>query len=44
MIANIERKLPLKERLSLIPDYPDYFPFAGRVQDVELINLKKGEV
>lgn len=41
MIANIEKELPLKERLQLISEY---FPFAGRVQNVELINLnEKGE-
>jgi hypothetical protein len=42
MIANIEKKLNLKERLQLAPEY---FPFAGRVQDVELITLttEKGE-
>jgi len=36
MLANIEKTLSLKERLQLAPDY---FPFAGRVQDVELIEL-----
>lgn len=36
MLANIEKELPLKTRLSLAPEY---FPFAGRVQDVELINF-----
>lgn len=36
MIANIEKQLPLKERLQLAPEY---FPFAGRVQDVDLIEL-----
>lgn len=40
LIANIEKELPLKERLALAPHY---FPFAGRVQDIELINLKEGE-
>ncbi len=42
MIANIERELPLKERLQLIPEY---FPFAGRLEDVDLIELteEKGE-
>ena len=38
MIANIEKELPLKERLQLAPEY---FPFAGRVQDIELINLNE---
>lgn len=38
MLANIEKELSLKERLQLIPEY---FPFAGRVQDVELIDLKE---
>lgn len=40
MLANIERNLSLKERLQLAPEY---FPFAGRVQDVELIELTKNE-
>lgn len=34
MQANIEKTLSLKERLQLAPEY---FPFAGRVQDVDLI-------
>lgn len=38
MIANIEKKIPLKERLALAPEY---FPFAGRIQDVELIELNE---
>ena len=36
MLANIEKKLSLKERLEFAPEY---FPYAGRVQDVELIEL-----
>jgi hypothetical protein len=36
MLANIEKTLPLKERLQLAPEY---FPFAGRVQDIDLIEL-----
>lgn len=42
MIANIEKKLSLRERLTLAPEY---FPFAGRVQDIDLIELnpEKGE-
>lgn len=36
MIANIEKELSLKERLQLAPEY---FPFAGRVQDIDLIEL-----
>lgn len=40
MIANIEKKLTLKERLELAPEY---FPYAGRVQDVELIELSNME-
>lgn len=41
MLANIEKTLPLKERLQLAPGY---FPFAGRVQNIELIDLnEKGE-
>lgn len=42
MIANIEKELPLRERLALIPEY---FPFAGRVEDVDLIEMTnpKGE-
>lgn len=40
MLANIERTLSLKERLQLAPEY---FPFAGRVQDVELIELTENK-
>ncbi|HBI01435.1 MAG TPA: hypothetical protein DDY18_07405 [Flavobacterium sp.] len=40
MLANIEKTLPLKERLQLAPEY---FPFAGRLQNVELIQLSKTE-
>ncbi len=38
MLANIEKELSLKERLQLAPEY---FPFAGRVQDVDLIELNE---
>lgn len=38
MIANIEKELSLKERLQLVPEY---FPFAGRVQNIELIDLNE---
>lgn len=38
MLANIEKALSLKERLQLAPEY---FPFAGRVQDVDLIELNE---
>lgn len=41
LLANIEKELSLKERLQLAPEY---FPFAGRVQDIELIDLNdKGD-
>lgn len=40
MIANIEKELPLKERLQLAPEY---FPFAGRVQDVDVIKISTME-
>jgi hypothetical protein len=42
MLANIEKKMTLRDRLILAPEY---FPFAGRLQDVELITLttEKGE-
>lgn len=36
MIANIENKISLKDRLKLLSKY---FPFAGRVQDIEVIEL-----
>lgn len=38
MLANIERKLSLKERLQLAPEY---FPFAGAVQNIDVIDLTK---
>lgn len=38
MLANIEKTLSLKERLHLAPEY---FPFAGRIQDVDLIELNE---
>jgi hypothetical protein len=38
MVANIERKLPLRERLQLAPEY---FPFAGCVQDIDVIQLNQ---
>ena len=42
LMANIEGQLPLQERLKLAPSY---FPFAGCVQDFEVIDLneEKGE-
>jgi len=40
MIANIERKLPLRERLALAPEY---FPFAGCVTSIEVIEPKTKE-
>jgi hypothetical protein len=41
MIANIEKVLSLKERIQLVPEY---FPFVGRLQNVELIELtQEGE-
>ena len=36
MLANIEKTMSLKERLQLAPEY---FPFAGRLQDIDLIEL-----
>jgi len=36
IIANIEGKLSLKQRLKLIDNY---FPFAGKVQDFNWIDL-----
>ena len=36
MLANIERKLTLRERLDL--HCPKYFPLAGAVQDCEIIS------
>jgi len=36
ILANIERTMPLKERLSLAPEY---FPFAGRLEDIEFVDL-----
>jgi hypothetical protein len=42
MLANIEGELSLKERIQLAPDY---FPFIGRLEDVDLIevNQKQGD-
>ena len=37
MIANIQKTLGLKERLKLAPEY---FPFAGRVWGVEIIEIE----
>jgi hypothetical protein len=41
MMANIEGELPLKERLKL---RNGYFPFAGRIQDVEIIAIEQGDI
>lgn len=41
MIANIEKELPLKERLKLIDEY---FPFAGKVEDFEVIDLDEKNI
>lgn len=38
MLANINKDLPLKERLKLAPEY---FPWAGLVQGVEYIKIKQ---
>lgn len=40
MIANIEKTLSLKERIQLAPEY---FPFVGRLQNVEIIQLSNME-
>lgn len=40
MLANIENTMPLRERLQLAPEF---FPFAGRLQNVELIKLSNTE-
>lgn len=37
MLANIKGELPLKERIKLAPRY---FPFAGRVESCEFIEIK----
>jgi hypothetical protein len=40
MMANINGKLSLKNRLALIPEY---FPWAGLVQGVEYITINQKE-
>lgn len=38
MLANITKELPLRKRLAAhLPD-GEYFPFAGAVQDIEVID------
>lgn len=36
MLANIEKALTLRERLQLCPEY---FPYSGSVQDIDLIEI-----
>ena len=40
MLANIERKLPLKERLQLAPEY---FLFAGLCTCIDVIDLNENK-
>lgn len=41
IMANIENKLSLKERLTLLPPDVDYFPLAGAVHNVDFIEEEK---